>query len=179
MSKLNDIRHERKKLSRRIRDAYQRKRIYLLTTLLLMVAIPVMTISLVKICYSGGHLAYLNLRIVSYNTSFVKTDEGAEEYEESILERQEVFYESDDNVIRLYSNLPWALKLALFVGSIFAIPVVVCGGIYCLLYEVALLISTQKKISHFEQERAELTVEEQREWLRKMQKERSIFQRIG
>ncbi len=74
-----------------------------------------------KIVGAGGCLMLLNYNATAYDESYRKTDQGAEEYLEIQAEREE-FYQSEDTVIREYSNLPGPIKLAVWFLAVFAIP---------------------------------------------------------
>lgn len=76
-----------------------------------------------KIVQTGVHLMILNDNAQYYNDNVRKTDGMTEEYLENNEMRQEI-YNSEDAVIRVFSNLPTLIKLFVWILAIIAVPFV-------------------------------------------------------
>ena len=87
----------------------ERERIMTIIVLIVIGTIAI-TVASVKIWGASLELAYIHEVIMEYNSSDIKDDEWTQESTNAIEYRQEKFYESEDWLIRTYSNLPWFLK---------------------------------------------------------------------
>lgn len=76
-----------------------------------------------KIAKTGVHLMILNDNAQYYNENVRKTDGMTEEYLENNEMRQEI-YNSEDVVIRVFSNLPTLIKLFVWILAMIAVPFV-------------------------------------------------------
>lgn len=93
-----------------------------------------------KIIETGYQLITLSEKAQYYNESINKTDEMTKEYLKNNEERQAI-YNSEDTVIRVFSNLPTLFKAIVLLLAILAIPVVI---VIVLLY-VAERVNTIKR----------------------------------
>lgn len=93
-----------------------------------------------KIIETGYQLITLSEKAQYYNESINKTDEMTKEYLKNDEERQAI-YNSEDTVIRAFSNLPTLFKAIVLLLAILAIPVVI---VIVLLY-VAERVNTIKR----------------------------------
>lgn len=93
-----------------------------------------------KIIETGYQLITLSEKAQYYNESINKTDEMTKEYLKNDEERQAI-YNSEDTVIRVFSNLPTLFKAIVLLLAILAIPVVI---VIVLLY-VAERVNTIKR----------------------------------
>ena len=83
---------------------------------------------------TAGRLFVLNDNISVYNEQYRKTDEMTAEAEKYFKEREENFYNSDDAVVRLYSNSNALLKVVFFVVALALVvlmPIVFAWNIIC------------------------------------------------
>ena len=81
----------------------------------------------ITVVKTAVNLFVINDNIQFYNESYIKTDKSTERALEQYQIRQERFYESDDAVVRTYSNMfvLWkGLFFLLALAAIFLIPVV-------------------------------------------------------
>ena len=107
--------------------------------------ITVETTSL-KVAKTAVSLYVISDNIDYYNSLYIKTDEATREIEEQFKERRENFYESDDFVVRTYSNMFILLKLLFFLLAIAAIPVtpIVC---LILLYREIYILRKRMRVT--------------------------------
>ncbi len=94
-----------------------------------------------KIVKTGVMLIELNNNATDYNEAQIKTNQMTEEYLENQAEREK-FYQSEDTVIRVYSNFPTIVKLLVLLLAIYAIPGV---PFMVLLYVVREVYATRKR----------------------------------
>lgn len=71
-----------------------------------------------KIAKTGASLMVLNDNAQFYNEQARKTDAMTDTFEAERKERNEKFYQSEDLLIRVYSNLPALVKLAIWFLSL-------------------------------------------------------------
>lgn len=75
-----------------------------------------------KIAKTGASLMVLNDNAQFYNEQARKTDAMTDTFEAEKKERNEKFYQSEDLLIRVYSNLPAMVKLTIWFLSLLLIP---------------------------------------------------------
>lgn len=99
----------------------------ILVTIVTLLCLVVGTVTVVqqscKIVKVGANLMVLNDNASFYNESSRKTDEMTEEYLRNQAEREK-FYQSEDTVTRVFSNLPTFTKLLVWILALAAIPFV-------------------------------------------------------
>ncbi len=75
----------------------------------------------VKIVKTGFELMILQDNAQFYNEQELKTDNMTEDYDQNDAKRQSI-YNSEDIVIRVFSNLPILIKIAVWLLAIVGIP---------------------------------------------------------
>lgn len=103
----------------------------------------------IKVVNAGILLMNLNREVQAYNESSIKTDEMTDYYLECISDRQ-LLYNSPDNVVRIYSNLPSVIKFLIWLlacVSVVGIPALEIVAIYniILFYKKATKTKTRKQ----------------------------------
>ncbi len=96
----------------------------LLAMCLLLVGGIVVERASLTVVKTSAQLFIISDNIQFYNDSYVKTQKMTDEVREQFRLRQENFYESDDFVVRTFSNSFVLVKLLIFVLAIGAIPLV-------------------------------------------------------
>lgn len=94
-----------------------------------------------KIFETGIELMLIRSDATRYNASYRKTDEMTAEFESNDYERQ-LIYNSDDTVIRVFSNLPTILKLLVWLVAMAAI---ICVPFLVLLYILKRIYAIKKR----------------------------------
>lgn len=89
----------------------------------------------VKIVRTAGELMTINADQQYYNESTRKTDEMTAQYEERDAERKS-FYNSDDIVIRVFSNQNAPLKIVILLVSLLMIPAIPLMWVYHILRNI-------------------------------------------
>lgn len=99
----------------------------ILVTIVTLLCLVVGTVTVVqqscKIVKVGANLMVLHDNANSYNKSEKKTDKMTEEFIVNQIKREK-FYQSEDTVTRVYSNLPTVTKLLVWILALAAIPFV-------------------------------------------------------
>lgn len=88
-----------------------------------------------KAVATGTNLMILNYEVRSYNEQLYKTDAMTDKYNE-ITEKRNTFYQSEDTVIRVFSNLPTIPKLGVWLLSMFFLMIVPVAAILGIIKEI-------------------------------------------
>lgn len=96
-----------------------------------------------KIAMTGAKLIVLNDNARFYNEQPRKTDDMTAEYNANEAKRQAI-YNSEDTVIRVFSNLPTLTKLLAWILAIVAIPGIPCAVILHIVRRVNAIIQRRK-----------------------------------
>ena len=93
-----------------------------------------------QICYkistTGASLMVLNNNAQFYNEQEQKTDAMTENFTAEKKERNEKFYQSEDLLIRVYSNLPALMKLAIWFLSLLLMLLIPFAAVFITLREI-------------------------------------------
>lgn len=89
-----------------------------------------------KIAKTGASLMVLNNNAQFYNEQEQKTDAMTENFTAEKKERNEKFYQSEDLLIRVYSNLPALMKLAIWFLSLLLMLLIPFAAVFITLREI-------------------------------------------
>lgn len=93
------------------------------------VGVVVLEVASWKVFKTAVNLSALNSNARFYNEQSIKTDEMSEEYQANQKERQK-FYNSDDVLVRFYSNSNVVAKIALWLATVLFLAAVPLSAVY-------------------------------------------------
>lgn len=119
-----------KKKADRLETLIIRNTVTIVTLLFMVIGAITVELTCWKVASAGTNLVILNYNAQCYNERIYKTDAMTDKYNEALSMRN-TFYQSEDIVIRVFSNLPAFPKLCIWVfcGLLFIlIPIITfCG----------------------------------------------------
>lgn len=103
-----------KKKADRLETLIIRNTVTIVTLLFMVIGAITVELTCWKVARTGANLAILNYEAQSYNEQTYKTDAMTDKYNEALSIRN-TFYQSEDTVIRVFSNLPAFPKLCIWI----------------------------------------------------------------
>lgn len=88
-----------------------------------------------KAVATGTNLMILNYEVRRYNEQLYKTDAMTDKYNE-ITDKRNEFYQSEDTIIRVFSNLPTIPKLSIWLLSMSFLIIVPTAAILGIIKEI-------------------------------------------
>ena len=111
-----------------------KKLVKILTFFCVLVGCVVLWRDSLKLLKTATELCIINDNIAVYNEQYYKTDDMTKHAKELYKEREEKFYNSDDIVVRIYSNSYGFIKLFFIVVAlafVVLMPIVLVWNIIC------------------------------------------------